>query len=74
MLATIPDDTWNVLNIQHIIPNWNRWDCSDTPSGGHKKIEGPTHMVEGVHRLRKAPTPIHVIRRELNNGIPVNGD
>ena len=29
MLATIRDDTWNVLNMQHIIPNLKRRDYSD---------------------------------------------
>ena len=57
MLATIRDDTRNVLNMQHITPNSKRWDYSDIPGGGHKKIKGPTHMVEGGHHLRKAPTP-----------------
>ena len=47
MLATICDGTWNVLNMQHITPNSKRWDYSDIPSGGHKKIKGPAHMVEG---------------------------
>ena len=56
MLATILDDTWNVLNMQHIIPNSKRWDYSDTPGGGHKKSKGPAHMVEGGHHLRKAHT------------------
>ena len=31
MLATIRDDTWNVLNVQHITPNSKRWDYSDIP-------------------------------------------
>ena len=35
-----------------------RWDYSDISSGGHKKIKGPTHMVEGTHHLSKAP-PTH---------------
>ena len=52
MLVTIYDDTWNVLNMQHITSNSKRWDYSDTPGGGHKKIKGPTHMVEGGHHLR----------------------
>ena len=56
MLATI-HDTWNVLNMQHITPNSKRWDYSDNPGGGHKKIKGPAHMVDGGHHLRKAPTP-----------------
>ena len=57
MLATICGATWNVLNMQHIIPNSKRWDYSDIPGGGQKKIEGPTHMAEGAHHLRKAPNP-----------------
>ena len=55
MLATIRDDTWNVLNIQHITPNLKRWDYSDILGGSHKKIEGPVYMLEGGHHLRKAP-------------------
>ena len=65
MLATIRYDSWNVLNMQHITPNWKRWYYSDIPGSGHKKIKGPppphththTHMVEGAHHRRKAPTP-----------------
>ena len=49
MLVTIRDDTWNVLNIQHITPNSKIWDYS----GDYKKIEGPAHMVE------KPPNPTH---------------
>ena len=36
MLATIRDDTWNLLNMQHITPNLERWDYSDISDGGHK--------------------------------------
>ena len=34
-------------------------DYSDIPSGAHKKIKGPAHLVEGGHhlRIRKAPNP-----------------
>ena len=56
-LAPISDDTWNVLNMQHITTNQKRWDYSDIPAGGHKKIKGPAHMVKGGHHLRKAPNP-----------------
>ena len=56
MLAIIRGDAWNVLNMQHIIANSKWWDYSDIPDGGHKNIKGPTHMVEGGNRLRKAPT------------------
>ena len=41
MLATIRDDTWNVHNIQYIIPNSKRWDYSDIPGGGHIQIKDP---------------------------------
>ena len=57
MLATVSDDIWNVLNMQYITLNSKRWDYSDLSGGGHKKIKGPTHMVEGGHHLRKAPNP-----------------
>ena len=49
MLATIRDDTWDVLSMQHITPNSKRWDYSDIPGGGHKKIKGSAHMVESGH-------------------------
>ena len=34
MLATIHDDIWNVLNIQHMTQNLKGWDYSDIPDGG----------------------------------------
>ena len=41
MLATICYDTWNVLKMQHIIPNSKRSDYSDIPGGGQQgKSEG----------------------------------
>ena len=42
MLATIHDDIWNVLNMQHVTPDSKRWNYSDIPGGGHKKIKGLT--------------------------------
>ena len=54
-LATIRDDTWNVLNMQHITPNSKRWDYSDIPVGSHGQIKGPTQMVEGGHHPRNIP-------------------
>ena len=57
MFATIRDDTWIVLNMQHITPNSKRCDYSDYTGGGQQKIKGPAHMVEGGHHLRKAPNP-----------------
>ena len=43
--------------MQHITPNSKRWNYSDIPGDGHKKIKGLAHMVEGGHHLRKAPNP-----------------
>ena len=40
---------------------------SDTPGGGHKKIKGPAHMVEGGHHLRKAPNPHPPAWHEINH-------
>ena len=37
MLATIRDDTSNVLNGQHKTLNSKIWDYSDIPGGGNKK-------------------------------------
>ena len=59
MLATIGDDTWNVLNMQQIISNLKRWDYSDILGIGTEKIKRSTHMSEGDHHLRKDPTPTH---------------
>ena len=56
MLVTIRDDAWYELNM-HITPYSKRSDHSDISGGGHKKIKGPAHMVEGGHHLRKAPNP-----------------
>ena len=59
MLATIRNDTWKVLNMQHITLNSKRWAYSNIPGGSHgtEKIKGPAHMVEGNHHLRKDPNP-----------------
>ena len=58
MLATIHDDKRNLLNMQHITPHLKKkWDYSSIPSGGHLKMKGPAHMVEGGHHLRQNPNP-----------------
>ena len=36
MLVAIRDDIWNVVNMQHTIPNSKRWDYSDIPDSGHE--------------------------------------
>ena len=61
MLATICDDTWNVLNMQHITPNSKIEYYSDILVVTLKKIKGPTHMVEGGHHLRNPHPPPNII-------------
>ena len=57
-------DTWNMLNMQHIIPNSKRCDYSDIPCGGHKNIiKDPPTWFEGGHHLRKAPNPLPKVSR-----------
>ena len=40
-------------------PQFENWDYSDNPGGGHKKIKVPHYIVEGGHHLTKPPTPTH---------------
>ena len=44
MLVKIRDGTWNVLNMQHITPNWKRWDYSESLVV-LEMIKEPTSMV-----------------------------
>ena len=55
MLATIHDNTWNVLIMQYITPNSKRAYYSDILGGGTWKIKGPNHMVEGGHHQEISP-------------------
>ena len=57
MLAPIHDNTWNVLNMQHIPRNSKDGIIQTSPVVAIKKIKGPAHMAEGGHHLRKAPKP-----------------
>ena len=60
MLATIRDDSRNVLNMQHITQiRKESGHYLDIAGGGHKKIKGPAHMVESGQHLRTKPTPTH---------------
>ena len=56
MLTTIRDDTWNVLNMQHITPNSKRWDYSDIPGGGHNTLKDPPTWLKVATTLEKSPT------------------
>ena len=66
MMATIRDDTWNVLHIQHITRNSKRWDYSDIPGGGTWKNKGFVHMVKGDHHLGKIPQPHPLLGNSLD--------
>ena len=57
MLATIRDDTWNVLTMPHITPNSKRWDYSDIPGGGHKWLKDQPTWLNVATTLEKAPNP-----------------
>ena len=66
MLATIRDDTWNVLNMQHITSNLKKkWDYSDIPSGGHKRLKEPATW------LKVATTLELELELELENDLLV---
>ena len=41
MLATIRDDTRNVLYMQHITPNFKRWDYSYIPVAVINRLKDP---------------------------------
>ena len=60
MLPTICDDTWNMLNMQHITTNY-----SDILVVVLEKIKGPTHMVESDHHFRKKTSTIDTHRDEF---------
>ena len=62
MLATIHEDTWKVLNMQHITPNSKSWNYSDMLGGGVWKIKGPTYLVDGSHQDPN-PHP-HLLRKK----------
>ena len=55
MLATIRDDTRNVLYMQHITPNSKRWDYSYIPVAAINRLKDPAHMAEGDHHPRNWP-------------------
>ena len=59
MLATIRDDTWNVLNMQHIIPNSKIWDYSDKVVVINRLKDPPTWLNEAT-TLEMPPIPTHL--------------
>ena len=59
MLDTIRDDTWNALNMQHVTPNSKRWDYSDIPGGGHKRLNDLPIWQKVATSFEKPPVPTH---------------
>ena len=55
MLATIRNDTWNALNMQHITPNSNSGDYSEAL----KRLKDPPTWLKVTTTLEKTPTPTH---------------
>ena len=53
MLATIHDDTWNVLNMQLITLNWKRCYYSDIPGGGTFKGPGLILGLRPANEIRR---------------------
>ena len=60
MFATIRDDIWNVLNMQHITPISKRGDYSDIPGGVHKILKNPPTWLKVATILEKPTTPTHL--------------
>ena len=48
IFATIRDDTWNVLNMQHINQNSKRWNYSGFQVVEREKMKGPIRLVDTV--------------------------
>ena len=65
MLATIRDDIWKVLNMQHIIPNSKRWIIPSSPVVAIHKSKEPPTWLNVATTLEKPPTPTHVHIRGL---------
>ena len=65
MLAWISDDTWNVHNMQHIIPNSKRWDYSDIPVVAINKLKDPPTWLKVATTLEKPPTPTHWLHQAI---------
>ena len=72
MLATIRDDTWNMLNMQRITPNSKRWDYSDIPGGGTENIKNPPTRLKVTTTLEKTPTPTYVLHLSMLCYIKIN--
>ena len=47
----------NVLNMQYITPNSKRWDYSNIPGGGQKRIKDPSTWLKVATTFEKPPNP-----------------
>ena len=67
MLATIRDDTWNLLNMQHITPNPKKMGLFRQPhSSGHEKIKDPPTWLKVATTLEKPqPPPTYSVMTKL---------
>ena len=61
MLATIRDDTWNVLHMQHIILNTKRWDYWVIPVVAINRLKDLPTWLKVATTLEKPPTPTHEV-------------
>ena len=57
MLAIIRDDTWNVLNTQHITPKSEKM---ASPVMAIKRLKDPPTWLGVATTLEKPPTPTHI--------------
>ena len=69
MLATIHDDTQNVHNMQHIIPNLKLFGYSDIPVVAMNRLKNPPTWLKMVTTLEKPPTPTHSNERVIVNSL-----
>ena len=67
MLATIRDDTWNVLNMQHIIPNSKKMGLFRHPPVVAINIfKDPPTWLKVAATLENIPTPTHYTKIKLS--------
>ena len=57
MLATIRDDTWNVHNMQHLIPNSKDGIIQTSPMVAINRLKYPPTWLKVATTLEKPPTP-----------------
>ena len=58
MLVRIHDATWNMCNMQHTTPKFEKYGIIQiSPVVVLEKIKGSAHMVESDHQIRKRYQP-----------------